>query len=129
MRPTRASKTIAAWIAALGILMAALAPALSQALGGDAQASQVEVCTALGPKFITVGESKGAPQPSNGSGHLFEHCPYCSLHAAIDAMPPAPAAALALLTLSFAAPRLFLLAPRSSFAWTTPQSRAPPLSA
>ena len=129
MRTTRASKSPAAWIAAFGILMAALAPALSHALRGNAQAGWVQVCSALGSKIVNVDASPDAPRPAGDGGHLLEHCPYCSLHTAIDALPPAPAPALVLLTLSFELPRLFLSAPRDLFAWTAPQSRAPPLSA
>jgi Protein of unknown function (DUF2946) len=128
MHSTRASKSPAAWIAAFGILMAALAPALSHALRSNSQAGWVQVCSALGSKIVNVDASSDAPRPASDDGHLLEHCPYCSLHAAIDAMTPAPASGLVLLTLSFELPRLFLSAPSDLFAWTAPQSRAPPPS-
>ena len=128
MRPTRASKSIAAWLAAFGMLMAALAPALSHALGSEPARGWAEVCSALGWKIVNVEPTSGSPRPASDAGHLLEHCPYCSMHATWAALPPSPAATLALPALSFELPRLFLRASRSLFAWTAPPSRAPPLS-
>lgn len=129
MHSTRASKAAATWIAAFGILMTALAPTLSHALRGNPQAAWVQVCSVLGSKIVNVDALPDAPRPGGDAGHPLEHCPYCSLHAPVAALPPAPATGLVLLAVSFGMPRLFLSAPRDLFAWTAPQSRAPPLSA
>jgi hypothetical protein len=129
MRSTRASKSVAAWIVAFGILMAALAPTLSHAVRGNAQAGWVQVCSALGSKIVNVDALADAPRPAGDVSHPLEHCPYCLLHAAIGAKPPAPAAGLVLPALLSEIPSLFLSASRDQFAWTAPPSRAPPISA
>ena len=114
MRLPRTSRFIASWLAVLAILMAALAPAVSQARGGSPWA---EVCSA----------ADGAPrQPAAPAGHVLDHCPYCGLHA--DGFAPAPAAADAglLLPLRFERPLAFWAAPRTPHAWRGAPPRGPP---
>ncbi len=121
--PSRAClRTFVAWIACCAVLVGSLAPAVSRALSGDAAQVWAEVCTTLGPKLVNTGDDA----PAAPADALFQHCPYCSLHATALGMPPAAVGVPALARLGFALPALFLSAPRTLFAWAHAQPRAPP---
>ncbi|MEQ1684931.1 MAG: DUF2946 domain-containing protein [Burkholderiaceae bacterium] len=125
MRFDRASRVLTSWIAVLAILMAALAPSLSHALGAKNGASLIEVCTSLGAKWVQPDGSSTEQTPASGNVHPFEHCPCCSLHADAIATPAAPVV-LPLMTPPALLPAAFLAAPRTLYAWVTAQPRAPP---
>lgn len=120
----------AAWIALLAMLMAALAPAVSQLLQRGSSTAWVEICRAGGgTAWVAVADLRAQdtqPTPAKGQPHLLDHCPYCSLQA--HALPPVPAqpqlAAAALP--GFLEPAAFLHAPHTAHAWRPAQSRAPP---
>lgn len=79
MRFRRASRVLTSWIAVVAILMAALAPSISSALGAGNGASWLEVCSSVGAKWVQPDGSTSEQAPASGNVHLFEHCPYCSL--------------------------------------------------
>ena len=126
MRFRRASRALTSWIAVLAILMAALAPSISHALGAKNGASWIEVCTSVGAKWVQPDGSSTDQAPASGDVHPFEHCPYCSLHANAIAIPAAPVGLSPALSLSDLLPTAFLAAPRTLYAWVTAQPRAPP---
>ena len=108
------------------MLIASLAPTLSQAFHGQSGDLWLEVCSSLGagsPVLVDVPEPQPSPQPS--LLHSLEHCPYCSLQSVAIAPAPTPAR-LSLLPLSFEVPLLFLAAPHTSHAWRHALSRGPP---
>lgn len=107
----------------MAVLLAALAPAVSFALGSQLGANWVEVCTAEGSKWVQPGNDE-AP----ASAHVFEHCPYCTLHTPAIGMPPVPPAQLPIVDAADAVPLAFLAAPRTLHAWASAQPRAPPTS-
>lgn len=124
MRGTRAA---VAWIACFAFLLATLAPSFSQAMQRGAADAWTEVCTALGAKLVSVdGGAKDGSTPAAPAKHLLQHCPYCTLNVTVLGMPPTPLSVLSLVPLGFALPELLLTAPRTLFAWTTAQPRAPP---
>lgn len=125
MRAVRAHRRLTSWIAALAILLASLAPALSHALASATGSNWIEICTTQGSKWIQAGEDGTERAPA--SAHLLEHCPYCTLHAPVLGLPPAAALAHLPLQLSHAVPLAFLSAPRTLHAWVSAQPRAPPL--
>lgn len=124
---TRARLHRAAWIALLAMLMAAVAPALSQLLQRGTTTSWVEVCRAGGgTAWVAVAELQTEQTPSKGQPHLLDHCPYCSLQAhALPSVPATPVVASAPLP-AFREPAAFLHAPHTAHAWRPAQSRAPP---
>lgn len=139
MFTTRLPLRRAAWIALLAMLMAALAPAVSQLLQRGGGVSWVEICRAGGgTAWVAVADlsvtdlsvaapSQGSdPMSSKGQPHLLDHCPYCSLQA--HALPPVPTlGTLAAAPLPpFRVPAAFLHAPHTAHAWQPAQSRAPP---
>lgn len=154
MQAFRFSRQIAVWWALAAMLMMSFAPTVSHVLQGQAGSNWVELCTALGSKWVRIaddgravasnnadalaastpqaeatapGDSTAPPAPSIPT-HVFEHCPYCALHA--HDLAPLPALpALALRVLGFEAPRLFLAAPRTLHAWLAAQPRGPPTAA
>jgi hypothetical protein len=125
MRAVRAHRRLTSWIAALAILLASLAPALSHALASATGFTWIEICTTQGSKWIKTGEDGSEPGPA--SAHVLDHCPYCSLHAPTLGLPPAAHWAHLPLRLSHEVPLPFLTAPRTLHAWVSAQPRAPPL--
>lgn len=124
MRLAGPTRRLATWIAALAVLMAALAPALSQALGAQQAANWIEVCSSQGTKWL-AGDDDGTAAPK--AAHAFEHCPYCSVHAQSLDLPPVVATVGPIAGLQQAVPQAFLAAPRTLHAWVSAQPRAPPL--
>lgn len=122
MRKHRAHRRLASWIAALAVLVAALAPALSHAMGSG----WVEVCTVQGSKWVQVDDGGDAGQTA--PAHAFEHCPYCSLHVPALAVPPVSRQLPLVLAPTDEFPLAFLAAPRTLHAWVSAQPRAPPFS-
>lgn len=119
----RVTRLVASWIAVLAVLMAAIAPAVSHAVGSPGAASWVEVCTAQGSKWVQ-NDAGGDSIPD--AEHALEHCPYCSIHPNAVGIPPAPLQDLPAAGLAHAVPQAFLAAPRTLHAWVSAQPRAPP---
>ncbi|MEI2678917.1 MAG: DUF2946 domain-containing protein [Burkholderiaceae bacterium] len=122
----RLTRRFACWMAVLAVLMAALAPAISHALGTTGATSWTEVCTAQGSRWVQEDGARGG-DPAPGAQHAFEHCPYCSFHSHEVGIPPAPLRALPASEPAPAVPQAFLAAPRTLHAWLSAQPRAPPL--
>ena len=106
--------------------MAALAPSISHALAGKQGAFWIEVCSAVGAQASPQDGDPGDPVPASTDGHVFEHCPYCSLHANAVAIPAVPSIRVPEIDLSERLPAAFLAAPRTLHAWLSAQPRAPP---
>ncbi len=114
------------WIAILAVLMGAVAPAISQARHKAGSSDWVYVCTPRGAKWLSAGEPVPDGQaPGSPIAHLFEHCPYCSLHAAGLGMPPATLE-LAELPHGHAPHRCCVVAAPSRLIWLGALSRGPP---
>ncbi len=127
-RPSSASR----YLVALCFLLAALMPALSQALAharGDVVAwSQVCRSSVVSPRAAdSLLAAQADKKSSQASVHgLFADC--CALHTQDLAPPPAAAAGAVLLSsLRFEMPARFYNAPHSAHAWAPAQSRAPPV--
>lgn len=124
----RPIRLITAWTALLAIVLGAVMPAMSHALGhaGGKESRWVEVCTVAGTKLVAVdAQSDGDPASELLAA---ERCMFCAAHGAA----PLPAQQILPLTLKGGAdefPRLYFHAPRPLFAWITAPSRAPPLLA
>ena len=125
MSPARRHQRLFAGLALAILLLAAVVPALSHALGRSSGHAQVEVCTAQGMRWVDIGE-RGPADSQADPGHLLEHCPFCRVHAPVLGLPPTD------LTLALpsgprdALPRAYLLAPRRLHAWVSAPARAPP---
>jgi hypothetical protein len=120
-RPRR----FASWIAVLAVLMAALAPALSQAFGSGVSSAWLEICTVEGSKWVQAGAAP-ADDSSPSAEHTLEHCPYCTLQVPHLGLPPSALASVPTPDLAHAVPLAFLAAPRRLHAWVSAQPRAPP---
>lgn len=125
MRTFRIHRRLTSWVAALAILLASLAPALSHAMASAAGSGWVEICTTQGSKRIQAGDDGSQRAPA--LAHVLDHCPYCSLHAPTLGLPPATDLAQQSLRLCHEVPLAFLSAPRTPHAWVSAQPRAPPL--
>jgi hypothetical protein len=123
--PRRRFRSYTAWLALVAVMLAALMPSLSLAIGGG---TLTRVCSADGARWVAADADPARPDPAPaGPAHAWGHCPYCSLH--LDALPPPAVPAVVPLPLQRAAlPPAFLQAPRTLFAWRPAQPRAPPVS-
>jgi hypothetical protein len=117
-----------AWLAAIALLFAALAPAVSQAVATSrgADAGLTPICTHAGLKWVdaATGEVRDAPADVDVGNHL-ERCPFC-----LTTSPALPGSAaevrFAVPELPAESPYLFDHAPRTLFVWAHAPSRAPP---
>lgn len=127
MRLTRSARSLTAWIASFAMLVAALAPALSQAAyraSGDLR--WVEICTASGIRHITV--DAGPQDPGDNLVRPASACVFCSLFA--DALP-VPCGALDVPVVQGEDIRVVfsLHLPRPGPLWAASCPRAPPIRA
>lgn len=126
MRVSRFVQKLISWIACAAVLMGSLGPMLTHALERSPGNGWVEVCTALGAKWVEAIDDNQQTPIKAPADHAQQHCPYCASHVTALGMPPATASALVLPRLAVGLPDLFLLGPRTLFAWSTAQPRAPP---
>lgn len=82
---TRRLQRFASWIASFAILMAAWAPAVSQAMvaAGLGGADWVEVCTSQGMRWVSVDQTSDESQEV-----LAGACAYCFTHCASFGLTP-----------------------------------------
>ena len=131
-RPVRfrpAHRLLVSWLAILAIVMAALAPAVSHALGKSSPVTWMEICTSTGSKLVAVDGEAAGQGSVPGAAHLLEHCPFCSLHGGSMGMPPAANAVIAVVPIPAEVPAAFLHATRTLDVWVSAQPRAPPVPA
>ena len=132
MGMTLITRRFAAWIACFAILLAALAPSISQAVASAKQESGsgwAEICSVAGIRFVQLdpADDGAADGKSGGKAMQMEHCAFCSTHAGSVGLPPT-SPVLPLLVASGTAifPSLYYQSPAPLFIWFTAQSRAPP---
>lgn len=112
-------RRLSLWLTLVALLMGALAPSLSQAMRTPGGVSTwAEVCS-------STPASGQDPAPADAV-HLFEHCPYCSLHTPTLGLPPTPLSLALPAELRHPQPMLFLDAPRGQHNWTVARPRGPP---
>ncbi|MBW3511225.1 DUF2946 domain-containing protein [Janthinobacterium sp. NKUCC06_STL] len=126
------TRRFAAWIACFAILLAALAPSISQAVASAKQESGsgwAEICSVAGIRFVQLVQAgDGAADEKSGDKVMqMQHCAFCSTHAGSVGLPPT-SPVLPLLVASGTAifPSLYYQSPAPLFIWSTAQSRAPP---
>lgn len=127
MRLTRPARSLTAWIATFAMLVAALAPALSQAAyraSGDLR--WLEICTASGIRHIAV--DAGPQDPGDDPARPASACVFCSLFA--DALPvPCGALDVPVLQDEDIGVVFSLQLPRPRPLWAASHPRAPPIRA
>lgn len=114
------------WLALVAVLALALVPAVSHALAfarGDAPA-WAEVCTTQGLQRLALDAPDRVPATT---GPQLEHCPLCKLGSDdVGAPPRAASARVEPLPAGPLVPMCFGQAPRTLWAWSAAQPRAPP---
>ena len=129
MGMTLFTRRFAAWIACFAILLAALAPSISQAVANAKQESGsgwAEICSVAGIRFVQVDDG-AADEKSVGKAMQMEHCAFCSTHAGSVGLPPTSPMLPQLVASGTAIfPALYYQSPAPLFIWSTAQSRAPP---
>ena len=129
MGMTLFTRRFAAWIACFAILLAALAPSISQAVANAKQESGsgwAEICSVAGIRFVQVDDDGAADGKSGGKVMQMEHCAFCSTHAGSVGLPPSPVLPLPDASGTAIFPALYYQSPSPLFIWCTAQSRAPP---
>jgi hypothetical protein len=126
MKTTRTMRRFTAWIASFAILLAALAPSISQAIAAASTSNDwAEVCTMEGAKLVKVADTAPHKSTTHKLSH-FEHCPFCLAHAVALGLPPDSGIQLPVAVGTQILPPLFYQASRPLFAWAAAQPRAPP---
>ncbi len=131
MRMNKITRQFAAWIACFAILLAALAPSISQTLHAAERSniSWMEICSAAGAKLIKVADDSSSHPTSPAKKNIHsENCAFCSTHAGSFALPPTASFVFSIVTVANVFPPLFYQSHRPLFIWTIAQSRAPPLA-
>ena len=117
------------WLALVAVLALALMPAVSHALAfarGETTA-WTEVCTTQGLQRVALDAPDGAPATT---GQPLDHCPFCKLGSDdAGAPPPAASGGADPLPPGPLMPTRFGQAPRTLWAWSAAQPRAPPTGA
>lgn len=129
MRMTRIARVVTAWMACFAIMLVALAPSISHALGAKKASTKewTEICTSTGVKQVKLtGEGAEPFSPGKHDQHS-EDCPFCRIQGDSLGPPPAGAAGIVAAEPMRSSPSLFYEGPRSLFMWAPAQSRAPPL--
>ena len=108
------------------VALAALAPAMTNALGHTPVANWVELCSAQGTKRIAVNAAGEPISPAEQAMQHTEHCPFCHIEHSPATLPPAPATVAPQLSAVGELPALFYAALRPLHAWAPAQARAPP---
>lgn len=134
MGMTLFTRRFAAWIACFAILLAALAPSISQAVANAKQESGsgwAEICSVAGIRFVQLVQADGgaADEKSGGKAMQMEHCAFCSTHAGSVGLPPTSPVLLLVASGTAIFPSLYYQSPAPLFIWSTAQSRAPPVLA
>lgn len=116
------------WVTLVAVVMAALAPGLSQAwsgLRGDSTPDWGQVCAAMDPA------SMAAPQPGSDTvpASAHQHCTMCLLRLDMGAPPPAPAAMALRADLAHGLPVPDLAPAVLPPVWAPASARAPPSQA
>lgn len=123
---SRLNRSVTAWIAMFAILMAALAPAISQAAyraSGDP--TWLEICTAYGIERVSA---EHAPDPADDSAQRFaKPCVYCSLFA--GTLPPLsqPTTVPSVRSSADVIGEFVVHVPRPRLTWAASCARAPPV--
>jgi hypothetical protein len=129
MTTANAKRRMTAWIAIFAILLAALAPSISQAVNvaRGSSANWIEICTASGFKLAKISgtQDPGSQTPGHDGTH-FKRCPFCCPHAGSAGLPPSVNLALPSADGALSLPSLFYQSPQPLFTWAAAQSRAPP---
>ena len=116
------------WLALLGVLFGTLAPTVSHAMAGNhPPAIEMQICSAAGMTTMLVELGDGSTPASNGTMHLFEHCPYCSQAGSLPALLPAAQPVLPAPACATGYPERFYQSATPLFPWTASSPRAPPV--
>jgi hypothetical protein len=132
MGMTLFTRRFAAWIACFAILLAALAPSISQAVANakpESGSGWAEICSVAGIRFVQVlpANDGATDEKSGGKAMQMEHCAFCSTHAGSVGLPPAgPVLQLPVASGTAIFPALYYQSPAPLFIWSAAQSRAPP---
>ena len=120
----------ARWLVLLTVLLGTLMPTLSQALAsarGEVTVwSQICRASVVSPRAgASLIAAKAAGEKDSLHG-LFEHCPFCAVHAQDLAPPPASLPLTLRLDLKPEMPERFLSAAVTAHAWAPALARGPP---
>lgn len=124
MNVRRKPFSIAAWLALGALLLAVLAPTLSQVFAREARFITTTICSASNAgriqKLIATEEA-----PAQEHAAVLDHCPFCHMGASLLALPSS-AYELPVIAGASLRPPLFYQASVPLFAWNAAKPRGPP---
>lgn len=122
-RPRRLTTWLALWLLVLNALLPVAAQAMVVARQGG---EWLEVCTSTGMVRVqSDAEHASQDTAPGGEFNLGQHCPLCTLHDGLQALPPATAT-LDLPLLLTERPPAFYRGARVSAVWLAAPARGPP---
>lgn len=127
MRLGHAPRALTSWVAILAILMAALAPSVSHALAAHGSVAWIEVCSALGSKWVRADAPEREPASGSSGVQALEHCPYCTLQDHAPALPASRSNENLCAAPGLDPLAARIAAPQTAAVWHRAQPRAPPV--
>lgn len=128
-----------AWVAVFAMMLSALAPAVSRAMGPDENGRYfIQVCSAAGIEWVAISadevELYSDVETRDGQGGTqdapsLDQCAYCAACYSTTLPPPAFTPQVFAVAGAELAPPPFFASPRPLFAWSPSHPRAPPARA
>ncbi|MFV8823139.1 DUF2946 domain-containing protein [Thauera sp. WH-2] len=136
----RSRQRLFAWVAIFAMMLSALAPAISRAMGPDENGRYfVQVCSAAGIEWVAVSaaeaefyadvETRDDKESGKGGALSLDQCPYCSAAYTTTLLPTLASPEVFSVRGGEVLPALFLVSPRPLFVWAPSHPRAPPAHA
>lgn len=137
---TASRRFVSTWIAIAAILLNALMPTVSLALGSVRTQGQpdngdwIEICSVTGSTWVRLGQdgqllaqTRIKPAHAPAATHD-DHCLYCLTHGASFGLPPALALVLPIWSMERDLSAGHEPAAHAVLEWITPATRAPPVA-
>lgn len=127
MKSRRLQNQWIAWIALLAILLAAFVQTVSHLPAtGSNGFFWAEICSVNGMQSVKMAIDPAPVSSPGQTDNGLQHCSYCPTHAGSSAFMPTAAFEQPVVSGFSLLPAAFYQSSHPLFAWSTPQSRAPP---
>lgn len=129
LRRSGSARSIAVWLALASILLLNLLPTFSRLADPVRSAEWVALCRGNSTVWVNLADAArpaGERSAPAALDHLFQHCPYCTLHVDLDRPVSVTLQVPSLGAWQAELPRAWLHAPATLPVWRVAQPRAPP---
>jgi hypothetical protein len=115
-----------ALIAIFAVLGMAVLPSASRLLMAVSGSKWVEICTTTGTRWVQLNSDAPMDSADPLNVQMMPDCPACCHLSHGAGLPPSIAQPPVFIGAEYVIPVLFLLGPRTQFAWAAAQPRGPP---